>query len=39
MGLNARRHIEAHFDRTLLAGRLAALFEDLLSGRIKPKTS
>ena len=39
MGLNARRHIEAHFDRLLLADRLAALFQDLLSGRITGKPS
>ena len=39
MGLNARRHIEAHFDRALLAGRLVALFHDLLSDRITGKPS
>ena len=29
MGLRGRKHVEAHFDRAELAGRLAEIFEQL----------
>jgi glycosyltransferase involved in cell wall biosynthesis len=34
MGLNARKHIEAHFDRAVLAESLVTLLKDLISGTI-----
>mgnify|MGYP001765390498 CR=1 FL=1 len=35
MGRNARKHIERYFDRSMLAERMVALFQSLLSGKIK----
>jgi glycosyltransferase involved in cell wall biosynthesis len=35
MGRNARKHIEQYFDRTILADKLAELFQKLLSGTIE----
>jgi len=35
MGMNARRHIERHFDRFMLADRLADLFQKMLTGTIE----
>jgi glycosyltransferase involved in cell wall biosynthesis len=34
IGVNARRYIEQHFDRTRLAEQLTTLFQDLQSGKI-----
>lgn len=33
MGINARRYIEKHFDRVVIADKLEKLFQDLLSGK------